>query len=406
MTVNKSGRIKRAPLLFVAFLVGVVAGIAGFAWSGTAITSLSSLYASVFGGGAGRAATAPSRPAVPVTAVTATRRDVPIYLTGLGTVQATLSVGIHSLVDGTLQEVRFVEGQRVKSGDILAKIDPRPFQAALDQAKAKKAQDQAQLVAAEKDLSRFTMLAQKSFETQQNLDLQQGKVDQFRAMIDGDAASIEAAQVQLDRTDIRAPSDGRVGIRLIDPGNTVHASDSASIVNLALVQPAAVVFTLPAHSLDDVRRAMDHGTVEVTAFDQDNHIPLSVGKLLLVDNAIDAATATIRLKAVFANEDERLWPGEFVNARLLLETRSNVLAVPSGAIQRGPQGLFVWVATTDNTAAARPLEVGPAAGDLTIVNSGLNEGDRVVTEGQYKLQTRTPVTVSAPGTANTARSTM
>ena len=388
MTVNRSRRIGRAALAVLA-----VAGIAGIYW-----------YRGLDGAESGRAATATERPAVPVTVATATRRDLPIYLTGLGTVQATLSVGIHSLVEGTLQEVRFTEGQRVKNGDILAKIDPRPYQAALDQAKAKKAQDEAQLVAAEKDLARFITLAQKSFETQQNLDLQRAKVDQLKAMIEGDAASIEAAQVQLDRTDIRAPSDGRVGIRLVDPGNTVHASDTGAIVNLVLVQPAAVVFTLPAQALDDVRRAMGHGTVEITAFDQDNRVPLSVGKLLLIDNAIDAATATIRLKAVFANDDERLWPGEFVNARLLLETRSDALAIPSAAIQRGPQGLFVWIATADNTAAVRPLRVGPTTGDLTIVDAGLEEGDRVVTDGQYKLQAKTPVSVSTPGAA-TARST-
>ena len=388
MTVDRSRRIGRAALAVLA-----VAGIAGIYW-----------YRGLDGAESGRAATAPGRPAVPVTVVAATRRDLPIYLTGLGTVQATLSVGIHSLVEGTLQEVRFTEGQRVKNGDILAKIDPRPYQAALDQAKAKKAQDEAQLVAAEKDLARFITLAQKSFETQQNLDLQRAKVDQLKAMIEGDAASIEAAQVQLDRTDIRAPSDGRVGIRLVDPGNTVHASDTGAIVNLVLVQPAAVVFTLPAQALDNVRRAMVHGTVEITAFDQDNRVPLSVGKLLLIDNAIDAATATIRLKAVFANDDERLWPGEFVNARLLLETRSDALAIPSAAIQRGPQGLFVWIATADNTAAVRPLRVGPTTGDLTIVDAGLEEGDRVVTDGQYKLQAKTPVSVSTPGAA-TARST-
>ena len=388
MTVDRSRRIGRAALAVLA-----VAGIAGIYW-----------YRGLDGAESGRAATTPGRPAVPVTVAAATRRDLPIYLTGLGTVQATLSVGIHSLVEGTLQEVRFTEGQRVKNGDILAKIDPRPYQAALDQAKAKKAQDEAQLVAAEKDLARFITLAQKSFETQQNLDLQRAKVDQLKAMIEGDAASIEAAQVQLDRTDIRAPSDGRVGIRLVDPGNTVHASDTGAIVNLVLVQPAAVVFTLPAQALDDVRRAMVHGTVEITAFDQDNRVPLSVGKLLLIDNAIDAATATIRLKAVFANDDERLWPGEFVNARLLLETRSDALAIPSAAIQRGPQGLFVWIATADNTAAVRPLRVGPTTGDLTIVDAGLEEGDRVVTDGQYKLQAKTPVSVSTPGAA-TARST-
>jgi multidrug efflux system membrane fusion protein len=398
VTANKS----RSITLLVAGVCGTIVGVGGT----VAAVNWDRLVGHLqIGRSVTPPATAPARPAVPVTAVVAARRDVPIYLTGLGTVQATLSVGIHSLVDGTLQEVRFTEGQHVKNGDILAKIDPRPYQAALDQAKAKKAQDEAQLIAAQKDLSRFTTLAQKSFETQQNLDLQQAKVDQFKAMIEGDAAAIEAAQVQLDRTDIKAPNDGRVGIRQVDPGNTVHASDTAAIVNLALVQPAAVVFTLPAQTLDDVRRAMDHGTVEVTAFDQDNRVPLSVGKLLLVDNAVDAATSTIRLKAIFSNDDERLWPGEFVNAHLLLETRSNVLAIPSAAVQRGPQGLFAWIATPENTAAVRPLQLGPTAGEYTVVISGLNEGDRIVTEGQYKLQAKTPVTVSTPETA-TARSTM
>jgi len=398
VTANKS----RSITLLVAGVCGTIVGVGGT----VAAVNWDRLVGYLqIGRSVTPPATAPARAAVPVTAVVAARRDVPIYLTGLGTVQATLSVGIHSLVDGTLQEVRFTEGQHVKNGDILAKIDPRPYQAALDQAKAKKAQDEAQLIAAQKDLSRFTTLAQKSFETQQNLDLQQAKVDQFKAMIEGDAAAIEAAQVQLDRTDIKAPNDGRVGIRQVDPGNTVHASDTAAIVNLALVQPAAVVFTLPAQTLDDVRRAMDHGTVEVTAFDQDNRVPLSVGKLLLVDNAVDAATSTIRLKAIFSNDDERLWPGEFVNAHLLLETRSNVLAIPSAAVQRGPQGLFAWIATPENTAAVRPLQLGPTAGEYTVVISGLNEGDRIVTEGQYKLQAKTPVTVSTPETA-TARSTM
>lgn len=387
MTVNKSRRNNR-----LAILAAAIAGGAAIYW-----------YYGAEGPNTGRAETTTARPAVPVTAVVASRRDLPIYLTGLGTVQAALTVSVHSQVDGKLQEVRFTEGQRVKKGDILAKIDPRLFQAALDQAKAKKAQDEAQLVAAQKDLVRFKTLALKSFETQQNVDTQQAKVDQLGALIDADMAAIETAQTQLDYTDIVAPSDGRVGVRLVDPGNNVHATDAGAIVNLVLAQPAAVLFTLPAQRLDEVRRAMDRGTVEVTAFDQNNQTPLSVGKLLMVDNAIDQATATIRLKAVFANDDERLWPGEFVNARLLLETRSNVLAVPAAAVQRGQQGLFAWIATPDDKAAVRPLQLGPATGDLTIVDSGLNEGDRVVIDGQYKLQANAPVTVSAPATA-TARS--
>jgi len=348
------------------------------------------------GSDAGRPARAPGRAAVPVSVAIVARQNIPIYLTGLGTVQPVSTVGIHSQVDGKLQEVLFTEGQHVKKGDVLAKIDPRLFQAALDQAKAKKAQDQAMLGAAQKDLTRFKTLALKNFESEQNVDLQQAKVDQLKATTDADAAAIESAQTQLDYTTIMAPSDGRVGVRLVDAGNLVRASDAGSIATLVLARPAAVMFTLPARVLDDVRRVMAVGPIEVTAFDEDNQIALSTGKLLMVDNSIDPATATIRLKALFPNEDERLWPGEFVNARLLLEMRSNVIAVPSTAVQRGPQGLFAWVVTANETAAVRQIQVGPTAGDSTIITSGLNEGDRVVTEGQYKLQTNAPVTVSTP----------
>jgi membrane fusion protein, multidrug efflux system len=354
---------------------------------------------------AGRAARAAARAPVPVSVAIASRRDLPIYLTGLGTVQPTLSVGIHSQVDGKLQEVLFTEGQHVKKGDLIAKIDPRLFKAALDQAKAKKAQDEALLGSAQKDLTRFKTLALKNFESQQNVDLQQGKVDQLRAALDADDAAIETAQTQLDYTTITAPSDGRIGVRLVDPGNVVRASDAGAIATLMLAQPAAVMFTLPSRVLDEVRQAMDRGAIEVIAYDQDNRLALSTGKLLLVDNAVDQATSTIRLKAIFANEDDRLWPGEFVNARLLLETRSNVVTVPAAVVQRGPRGLFAWVVSANDTAAVRPIQLGPTTGDWTVVTSGLNDGDRVVTEGQYKLQANAPVTVTTPS-ATAARSTM
>jgi multidrug efflux system membrane fusion protein len=355
--------------------------------------------------GPARAGRPAANATIPVTAVVVARQDMPIYLTGLGTVQAILTVGIHSQVDGKLQEVRFTEGQHVNKGDVLAKIDPRLFQAALDQAKAKKAQDEAQLVAAEKDLARFKTLVAKSFETEQNVDLQVAKVDQLKATIDADLAAIETAQTQLDYTTITAPSDGRVGVRQVDPGNIVHASDAVSIATLVSTQPTNVLFTLPARSLDDVRQAMAGGAIEVTAYDQDNQKVLSTGKLLMVDNVIDQTTATYRLKATFANTDERLWPGEFVNAHLLLETRSNVVAVPSTAVQRGPQGLFAWIVTANNTAVVRPIEVGPSNGDLTIITSGVNDGERVVTDGQYKLQPNSPVTVTPPASAAGGRST-
>ncbi len=353
--------------------------------------------------GGAQAQKLPARAAVPVSAAIASRQDIPIYLSGLGTVQASFTVGIHSQVDGKLQDVFFTEGQHVKKGDILAKIDPRLFQAALDQAKAKKAQDQALLVAAEKDLTRFKGLALKFIEPQQNVDRQQGTVDQLKAAIAADEAMIETAQTQLDYTNINAPSDGRIGVRQVDPGNIVHAADQGSIATLVLTQPCAVLFTLTGRFLDDVRDAMSRGPVEVIAFDQDNVRALATGKLLLVDNIIDQATATIRLKAMFPNTDERLWPGEFVNARILIDTRRDALVVPPTAIQRGPQGLFAWVIAADDTVEQRPIEVGPNTKEAVVVASGLRHGERVVTGGQYKLKKGVAVSVSPPLTAASGR---
>jgi multidrug efflux system membrane fusion protein len=322
-------------------------------------------------------------------------------LTGLGTVQALYTVGIHAQVDGKLQDVLFKEGQRVKKGDVLAKIDPRLYQAALDQAKAHKAIDEAALVAAQKDLARFQTLVQKNAETQQNLDLQQAKVDQTKASIDADVAAIETAQTNFDYTDIRATTDGRMGMRMVDPGNIVHASDQGAIAILTQTEPTAVMFTLPAQTLDDVRSAIAAGNVEVSAYDRDNVRLLSAGTLATIDNLIDQATASYRLKAMFSNEDEKLWPGQFVNARLLLTTRKNAVVIPPTAVQRGPHGLFTWVLKPDNTVEPRPIQTGVTAGDRTIVTSGVTDGDRVVTDGQYKLQTNSLVTISAPPTAST-----
>jgi multidrug efflux system membrane fusion protein len=319
-------------------------------------------------------------------------------------VQASFTVGIHSQVDGKLQEVLFTEGQQVKKGDVLAKIDPRLFQAALDQAKAKKAQDVAQFTSASKDLERSNTLVKSNITSQQIVDQQQGKVDQLRAMIDADEAMIQTAQTNLDYTTITAPNDGRMGVRLVDPGNIVHANDQGSIATLVLTRPSAVVFTLPARALDDIRGAMARGPVEVTAFDQDNRHALATGTLLLVDNTIDQTTATIRLKAMFPNEDDKLWPGEFVNARVLLETRSNAVVVPSAAIQRGPDGLFVWTVTANNRAEPRPIQSGPATGNLITITSGLNGGERIVVDGHYKLQRNAPVTFSSPASPQTAGS--
>ena len=336
------------------------------------------------------------RPPAPVSIAVATRQDVPIYLTGLGTVQASFTVSIRSQVDGKLQEVLFTEGQNVKKGDVLARIDPRLFQAALDQAKAKKKQNVAQLTGAEKDLARSRTLALKNLITQQNVDQQQTKVDQLKASVEADTAEITTAQTQIDYTTITAPSDGRVGVRLVDPGNLVRASDDGPIATLVLTQPSAVLFTLPARALPDIRRAMAHGPVEVTAFDQDNSRALGTGKILLIDNAISQLTDTIRLKAIFANDDDQLWPGQYVNARVLVEIQRDVLAVPPDAVQRGPQGLFTWIVTTKNTVEVRPIQIGGTTGDLTVVTSGLAAGERVVTDGQFRLQRGGLVSVTAP----------
>jgi multidrug efflux system membrane fusion protein len=338
----------------------------------------------------------PSAAAVPVTVALAAKQDLPIYLTGLGAVQASFTVGIRPQVDGKLEQVLFKEGEHVHKGDVLAKIDPRLYQAALDQAKAKRAQDEAQLISAQKDLSRSRTLVDKSFQTQQVVDQQQAKVDQLIASIDADRAAIETAQTQLDYTSIVAPSDGRMGVRLIDPGNIVHASDSSPIATLTLTKPAAVLFTLSARSLNDVRDALARGPVAVTALSQDNRRTLGEGTLLLIDNMVDQASATMRLKAMFANEDEQLWPGDFVNARVSLEVRRDALTVPSAAIQRGPDGIFTWVVGNGDVVQARPITSGPTTGDRTVITSGLAEGERVVVNGQYKLRQNSKVTVTLP----------
>jgi len=294
---------------------------------------------------------------IPVSVATADRQDVPILVDGLGTVQALNTVPIHSQIDGKLIEITFTEGQHVKKGDVLARIDPRLFKAALDLAQAKKGQDAANLISAEKDLTRAKTLVARSFETQQTVDQQQAKVDALKASIAADEAAVETARTQLDYTTITAPIDGRAGIRQVDAGSIIHAGDSTPLVVLTQTQPSAVIFTLPETLLDPLRDAMSRGAVEVTAFDQNNAKALATGRLLLIDDVIDQATATIRLKALFPNADERLWPGEFVNARVLLETRSNEITVPSVAVQRGPQGLFVWVIGPDGTAQMHVIKV-------------------------------------------------
>jgi len=338
-----------------------------------------------------------SKPApVPVSAATVSTQDVPLYLTGLGTVQASATVSVRAQVDGKLQDVLFTEGQHVRKGDALFQIDPRLYKAAYDQAVAKKAQDEAQLVAFEKDLARFKTLGAKGFDSQQDIDNQQAKVNTAKGTIEADEAAIETAQTQLDYTTITAPTDGRMGVRQVDPGNLVRSADQTSLVVLTQTQPCSVIFTLPSYRLDSVLAAMNRGPVEVTAYDRDNRNALATGKLLLVDDLIDQTTATMKLKAMFPNEDDKLWPGAFVNVRLLSEIRHKAITVPSSAVQRGPDGLFVWVVTNEGIAQPRTIETGPTALDVTIVNRGISSGERVVTEGQFRLQLNAPVAIGAP----------
>src|SRR5262245_25343643 len=343
--------------------------------------------------------------AIPVTITAVARRNVPIFLDSLGTVQASNTVAIHSQIDGKLQSVNFVEGQEVHKGDTLAVIDPRALQAALNQAIAKKAQDEAQLIAAQKDLERFKTLLTKAAGTQQSVDQQQGKVDQLKATIDADQAAIESAQTQLSYTTITAPFDGRVGFRQVDVGNIIHANDTNPLTVLTQIRPSIAVFTLPQKDLADVREAMLQGSVPVIAMDQDNTRQLAQGELMLVDNQIDQTTSTIRLKARFANDDDRLWPGEFVRLRVHANTRDGAVTIPPTALQRGPQGLYAWVIKPDNTAEQRPIEAVPIDSDIAIVTKGLSVGEQVVVNGQYRLQTGTHVetkTEQASGTTDEA----
>jgi len=340
-----------------------------------------------------QAAQTAGRTAVPVTVAQATSRDVPIYSDALGTVQALNTIAIRAQVNGQLVSIDFRQGQEVRRGDVLARIDPAPLQAALDQAIAKKSQDEAQLISAQKDLARFKALALKSFETQQNVDLQQAKVDTAKASIDADQAAIEAAKTQLDYATITAPIDGVVGFRQLDIGNIIHTTDANPLTVLTQIKPSTAIFTLPQSDLGPVREAMLRSDVPVFAYDQDNKKQLAEGRLLLINNQIDQTTSTIQLKAEFPNEDERLWPGEFVHIRVLIATRKNAVTIPALALQRGPEGYYLWVVKPDETVEQRPIGAQTVSDDIVIVSKGLNAGETVVVEGQSRLDVGVRVAV-------------
>jgi multidrug efflux system membrane fusion protein len=324
--------------------------------------------------------------AIQVSVAQAKMRDVPIYLSAPGTVQAWNTVAVRSQIDGKLTAVNFVEGQNVRAGDVLAQIDTSALKATLDQAIAKKAEDDVQLAAAQKDLDRYMVLLPHQAIPQQTVDQQQAKVNQLKATVDADQATINSAKVQLSYATITAPVDGRVGLRQLDPGNIIHVSDTNPLTVLTLIHPSAITFTLPQKNLFDVRDAVLRGPVATKAFDQDDRQELSQGQLLFVDNQIDQSTGTFRVKARFDNENERLWPGEFVLIRTQVDTRKNAVTIPSVALQRGPEGFYVWVIQPNNIAEQRTLDAKPIDENITIVERGLSPDERVVVNGQSRLE--------------------
>jgi membrane fusion protein, multidrug efflux system len=378
-------RDRRYLLVSLAILIAALGGYVG--WQHRATPKIAVAPAS-----------APS-PAIPVSVATVERRDVPIYLTGLGTVQAFNTVTVKTRVDGELIKVAFTEGQDVKAGDLLAQIDPRPFQAAYEQAIAKKVQDEANLANAKLDLQRFADLETRNFAPKQQVDTQRATVAQLEAQIQGDQAAIDSAKTQLDYTTITSPITGRTGIRLVDQGNIVHATDATGLVVVTQLQPISVVFTLPEGELTAVQSALKAGPVHIFAMSRDDNRQLAEGTLAVLDNQISQTTGTMRLKGTFPNKDGALWPGEFLNIRLLARTAPNVVTVPSGALQRGPSGYYAYVVKPDDTVETHALKVGPVSEGVAIIDNGIAAGDRVVTAGQYRLQPGARIVVNRPTAA-------
>ena len=331
---------------------------------------------------------------VPVLAANAQYADVPVYLDAVGTTRALNTVTVRPQVDGKLLSVNFKEGQDVKRGDVLAQIDPTTFQAALDQAVAKKAMDEALLANAKNDLARYEQLAATNAINKQQADTQRALVAQYTAQVNSDQAAIESAQATLGYATIRAPIDGRTGLRQVDEGNIVRASDSSGIVVITQLQPISVQFNLPQQYLGEVNRAFAQRPLEVEAQRSDNDAILDRGKLTVVDNQVDPTTGTVKLKAEFPNANLQLWPGQFANVRLLINTLQQVVTIPTGAVQRGPSGTFVYV-IKDGVASMRPIVVQRQDETRTVVKSGLTPSEQVVTTGFARLTDGTKVTVSS-----------
>ena len=337
--------------------------------------------------------------AVPVAIAAVTQQDMPVYLDGLGSVQAFNTVTLKTRIDGEVTQVAFREGQDVKKGALLIVIDPRPYQVALEQAQATMYRDQSQLTIAKRNVERYSELFKEGVVSQQDLDTQQSAEGNLEGMVRADQAAIDNAKLNLAYTHIAAPFDGRVGLRLVDPGNMVHASDANGMLVLTQLHPIAVIFTIPEDNLPPVLKRLRQGGMTVDVFSRDNRNHLSTGSLLTVNNQIDQTTGTVRLKAVFDNNDSMLWPNQFVNARLLLDVKKNATVVPSAAVQRGAEGTYAFVVKADNTVEVRPVKVGVTEGNLVAVDQGLNPGEKVVTDGQDKLQAGSHVRPTAPASS-------
>src|ERR1700761_9208104 len=326
----------------------------------------------------------PVRNPVRVNVATVEKADFPVYLTSLGTVQAFNTVLVRSRVDGQIDKIAFKEGQLVKQGDLLAEIDPRPYQATLDQAKAKKEQDEANLANTNLDLQRFIKLGE--FATRQQLDTQRSSVSQLTAQIAADVAAISNAQTQLDYTQISAPISGVVGLRQVDIGNIVNAAQQTGIVSITQVEPIAVIFTSPEDQLPDIKGAQGATPLKTVALTTDGKRPLAEGKLAVVNNQVDSTSGTIRLKAIFENKDHALWPGQSVSTRLLVKTLKDATVVPDEAVQHGTEGLYAFVVNQDNKAELHKVKVNQSIDGRTVIEAGLSPGQRVITSGHFKVQ--------------------
>lgn len=352
------------------------------------------------GGRGGSARDAAASGPVPVTVVAVVQKDVPVYLTALGTVQALNTVAVNAQVSGQIQSIHFDEGQEIKAGDLIAQIDPRTYQAALDQALAKKKQDNAQLAASQSTLKRYEELIKQHFVAAQDLENQRQTVAQQTALVAADDAAISSARTQLGYTRITAPITGIAGIRQVDVGNLVTANGGTSLVTLTQVHPINILFTLPEQSLEQVRTGQNEAPLAVTALDRGDAHAIGEGVLKVIDNQIDTTTGTFKLKSEFANADNTLWPGQFVNIRLQTRTIRGGLVIPATALQRGPEGSYVYALQADGTVATKTVvPAGDAGNNETLVTGEVAAGDKVVTEGQFRLKPGSKVQALAPGEA-------